>query len=411
MQTRIYYLSLNILGAHSNVFILQLNLLAAIVLLTIALGIFLRKNSARPNIFLGILMLYPALSIILNIVFIVLAQHRLLFLAPMNVGFNLTFGPVLLTYLHFIQGKSGKSPLHNLTHFIPALFVFISAFYYVFLPETKQLTSLNLLISGELFYVNLINLFLLIHIGVYLYIGWKQVKIYAKGASDLEIPETENSVKWQQSFLRIIVSINILLLLSYALPILWTGKAHIYSDLIAAPLCALFLYSFMLYKGLTYHVIYNKPEYTAFTSAAKPLHNFITELKSQEQNAHESIYKDEQVMETKIRLQELFEEQKIFTQAGLKLHDMAQILKVSPALLSFVLNKHLEMTFFEMLSKYRVNEAKQLLVNRNYSHYKIEYIGEISGFNSRASFFSVFKKQVGKTPLAYRDEHMECLTA
>lgn len=386
-----------------DVFILQLNLLSAIVLLTISCGLFIKKDNVKANIFLGFLLLYPAISILLNIVFIVLHKHQLLFLAPMNISFNLTFGPILLTYLHFIQGKTNKAPGSDFFHFIPALLVLISSLYYMIIPTEKQSALLNDILLGNNSYINLINIFLLIHIGCYLYIALEQVKTYEKGALELEIPVAKNSIKWQKSLLNGIITINILLLLAYSLPILFTGKAHIYSDLIVTPVSALLIYVFMIYKGLTYHTIYNKSDYAAFTDIANPLNNFIAELK---ENNYQTTYKKEFVLDTKDHLNCLFDEKKIFTRPGLKLHDVAEILKISPAMLSFIINKHLKMTFFEMVSRYRVEEAKQLLTRVDYQHYKIEYIGEISGFNSRTSFFSVFKKQVGKTPQAFREEHL-----
>ncbi len=392
----------------SYTFILQLNLLATIVLLTVAFALLFKKNNARANIFLGFLMLYPVISIIFNVIFIIFHQHRLLFLAPMNIGLNLTFGPILLSYLHFMQGNPKRKKGIGIFHYIPALIVFASATYYFFISEKKQSFLLEHLLKGEETYINLINLFLLIHICIYLYIAWKRVMIYTESSFDLGIPETENPVKWQKALLKCIILTNVLLLLAFILPILITGKAHIYSDLIATPIAALVIYIFLIYKGLTYHVIYNQSEYKAFATAAEPLNHFIEELKEQNQISKQQFtYGEEFMVEVRTRLENLFNEQKIYTRPGLKLHDVAEMLEISPVALSFTINKHMKITFFEMVNIYRVEKAKQLLIGTDHRHYKIEYIGELSGFNSRASFFSVFKKQVGKTPQSYRDEYLK----
>ncbi|TZF81461.1 helix-turn-helix transcriptional regulator [Pedobacter sp. BS3] len=390
----------------SNTLILQLNLLATIVLLTVSCGLFFRKNNIKANIFLGFLLLYPAITIMINAIFIIFRKHNLLFLAPVNIGINLTFGPVLLSYLHFIQGKGGNAAAGKILHFVPALIVFTSSVYYLFIPGNELIRVFNDVLAGNNTYINCINLFLLIHIGIYLYIAWRRTKVYEARALDLGISETETSVKWQKAFLICIISVNILLLLAYSLPVVITGKAHIYSDLIATPVTALIMYGFMIYKGLSYHVIYSKPEYQAYTAAAAPLNSFIEEVEaSNKQRRQSPVYEDEFINEVNARLNELFQCQKIHVRPGLKLHDVAAILSVSPAVLSGFINSRLKMTFFEMVNHYRVEEAKQLLVHPDYRHYKIEYIGEASGFNSRASFFSVFKKQVGKTPQAFKDEH------
>ncbi len=387
---------------HATPFLLQLNLIAIVVLLTIVFSLLIRKNNVTANVFLAVLVLYAPLSIALNVLFIILRQHQLLFLAPLNIGINLTFGPVLLCYIHLIQGKNIKMIVKNFRHFLPALVVLLSAIYYVVIPETQKIHLLNDLVSGNENYINALNMFLLIHIGFYLYVAWKKVIHYKHTADDLGVAESEVSIKWQQAFLKCIIAINLLLLMAYLVPILITGKASVYSDLVAVPVVGIGMYIFMIYKGLSYHVIFNKPAYLEFTAAVSPLNDFMEEVELMQKPGRQ-LKNGNEISE---KLDDLFHSKKIHTRPNLKLHDMALLLDMSPAALSVVINTHLSMTFFEMVNKYRVEEAKQLLINPDYKSYKIEYIGEISGFNSRASFFSVFKKHVGKTPLAYRDEYV-----
>ena len=388
---------------HVNPFILQLNLLAIVVLLTIVCGLLIRKNNVKANIFLAFLVLYAPLSIALNVIFIILHQHQFLFLAPLNIGVNLTFGPILLCYISLIQGKNITAILRNFFHFIPSLVISLSSTYYILIPEKEKMHRLNDLISGKENYINAINLCLLLHIGFYLYISWKKIIYYKHTATDLSVFESERSVKWQQAFLQCIIAVNLLLLMAYALPIIITGNAHVYSDLIAAPVVAIGMYLFMIYKGLSYHVIFDTLAYQKFKDSVSPINHFMEKVEIQKKPPGQPMFENE----IKEKLDQLFHSEKIHTRPSFKLHDMALLLNMSPAVLSATINSELKMTFFEMLNQHRVEEAKKLLIKPENRSYKIEYIGEMSGFNSRASFFSVFKKHVGKTPLAYRDEHMK----
>jgi AraC-like DNA-binding protein len=281
--------------------------------------------------------------------------------------------------------------------------VFASAIYYMLIPESEKAAQLADILAGENMYINLINLFLLLHICGYLYVAWKQVLRYARGAAELDMDNVAKSVNWQKSLLGCICAVNVALLLAFAVPVIITGSAHIYSDLIATPVAALLIYVFMMYKGLSYHVIYNRVEYDAFARAAEPLNNFVAEV-----NSSQPLYKEEMITDKKAELLRLFEEKKIFTTGSLKLHDVAEMLEISPAALSYIINKQLHMTFFEMVNKYRVEEAKQLFVCPDHQHYKIESIGKLSGFNSKASFYAVFKKLTGKTPQVFREEQGLC---
>lgn len=355
---------------------------------------------------LGFLLLYPAISISINIFFIILHQHNLLFLAPINQGINLTFGPVLLYYLQLIQGKKNTSGPNKFIHYLPALIVFLSSGFYLLIPEEERVYMLTKVLAGNDNYINFINLFLLVHICLYLYLGWKSVKNYEEKALYWDIAETKISIKWQKELLACICLANVILILAYLMPIIITGSTHIYSDVVATPIAALVIYLFILYKGLTYYVIYNQPDYQAFSEAVAPLNEFIEEIEiSQKQYKHSKTYEHEFANQINTNLDMLLKVQKIYTQPKLKLHDVALSLNISPSVLSNFINNHLKMTFFEMVNHYRVEEAKQLLIHPDYQHYKIEYIGEISGFNSRASFFAVFKKHVGKTPQVFKDEY------
>lgn len=91
---------------------------------------------------------------------------------------------------------------------------------------------------------------------------------------------------------------------------------------------------------------------------------------------------------------------KPFLQSGFSLSDLASGLKVSPHLLSQVINEGLGKSFFEMTAEYRVEEAKQRL--RDQPHVKVEEIAEQVGYNSKSSFNTSFKKITGKTPSEWR---------
>ena len=50
----------------------------------------------------------------------------------------------------------------------------------------------------------------------------------------------------------------------------------------------------------------------------------------------------------------------------------------------------------------RIQQSKKLLIDEKYANYTIVSIGLESGFNSKSTFYNVFKKHVGCTPLAYK---------
>ena len=45
-----------------------------------------------------------------------------------------------------------------------------------------------------------------------------------------------------------------------------------------------------------------------------------------------------------------------------------------------------------------------MLIDNNFKHYTVTAIGLECGFNSRSSFYAIFKKYTNKTPSQYKKE-------
>jgi AraC-like DNA-binding protein len=75
--------------------------------------------------------------------------------------------------------------------------------------------------------------------------------------------------------------------------------------------------------------------------------------------------------------------------------------------LSQLINRHFEKNFFEFINGYRIDEAKQLLANKDNEKVTIIDIMAKVGFNSKATFNTFFKKLVGVTPTQFRKEQLQ----
>ena len=73
-------------------------------------------------------------------------------------------------------------------------------------------------------------------------------------------------------------------------------------------------------------------------------------------------------------------------------------------LVSQAINEGLKRNFYDLINGYRVEEAKQLLVDSKNMNFTILSIGFEAGFNSKTTFNTVFKKFTGSTPTEYREK-------
>lgn len=93
---------------------------------------------------------------------------------------------------------------------------------------------------------------------------------------------------------------------------------------------------------------------------------------------------------------------KPFLEPNLKISDLAAKLNMPSHYLSQVLNEEMQTNFYDFINGYRVKEAGQRLLDKNYRHYSILAIGLDCGFTNKTTFNRTFKKITGLTPSEYQ---------
>jgi len=96
-------------------------------------------------------------------------------------------------------------------------------------------------------------------------------------------------------------------------------------------------------------------------------------------------------------------EKELFLDPNFTLEIAAKELKVTKHLLSQYINETLGKSFSNLIKEYRIEKAKKLLEAQ--SSYTIEGLGYDSGFSSKSTFFTAFKKITGSTPAEYQKLH------
>ncbi len=109
-------------------------------------------------------------------------------------------------------------------------------------------------------------------------------------------------------------------------------------------------------------------------------------------------------MEMKEKLGTIMLQNKPYLDNTLRMDDVAELLNLSRNHTSQVINQYFNLSFFDFVNKYRVEEAKQLLVNNEEDSLNITQIAYDAGFNNRASFYKAFKKFEGMTPTQYQKQ-------
>ncbi len=117
-------------------------------------------------------------------------------------------------------------------------------------------------------------------------------------------------------------------------------------------------------------------------------------------NGHRLTAKDE-LADYKVRLENLMNFDKPFLDPNLNLVKLAEMMDINSKHLSMILNNSVGKSFYDFVNFYRIEEAKDLLMDPNTSYLTIEAIGRQAGFKSKSSFYTAFKKLTGMTPKAF----------
>ncbi|MEJ5049226.1 helix-turn-helix domain-containing protein [Chryseobacterium culicis] len=122
---------------------------------------------------------------------------------------------------------------------------------------------------------------------------------------------------------------------------------------------------------------------------------------SDPEETRRKLISDEELIKIKTSLEGIMETQKPYLDSELNLIRLAEMLSVSTHHLSYVINTGFGKNFFQYVNEYRVDYAKKLLKEPD-GKLSILGIAYESGFNSKTSFNTTFKKVTGQTPSEFK---------
>jgi AraC-like DNA-binding protein len=102
------------------------------------------------------------------------------------------------------------------------------------------------------------------------------------------------------------------------------------------------------------------------------------------------------------RLKAFMMEGKPYLKEDITIKNLADEMDIPPHHLSIVINNRLNRNFYTFINEYRIKEAVSILNDPANAGASIISIAFKSGFNSKSTFNSVFKKIIGLTPSEYR---------
>lgn len=105
------------------------------------------------------------------------------------------------------------------------------------------------------------------------------------------------------------------------------------------------------------------------------------------------------------KIDEIMTKEKPYLQSDLKVGMLAEMVGISSHKLSQFFSQHKDISFYDYVNKYRVDEFKRMVKDEDVRNLTLSAMADKAGFSSRASFFRYFKNIEGMSPGDYLKSH------
>ncbi|SEL38892.1 transcriptional regulator, AraC family [Aquimarina amphilecti] len=298
-----------------------------------------------------------------------------------STSFSFLYGPLIYFYFKRVINKYVFRNI-DLLHLVPTLLLIVFLLLPVYFLSAEE--KLKMMLNGTVPHGTLITIVKLISLIVY---GGLVLVIYIKSIKSKK-PVLRMQSIWQRNIV-IFCSLYIVTYSIYAFLII----SKIYSGIL-----------FNTQVGLmAFLVLY--VSYTAFVQPS--IFGGLKVIKTKPKNKVpvpkyvKSGLTEGLSVELKEKLLYLLNEEKIYKQNNITLQVLSELMDTTRHNTSQIINEHFNLNFFELINKYRIEEAKELLKGEKHKNFNIIDIAYEVGFNNKVTFNKSFKKYNQVTPSEY----------
>lgn len=352
--------------------------------------LFSKKVNQLSNRILAALMLVFTIDLAMAALLSVGLHQNYPHVIGLDFSITLLYGPLLYLYSETLIKGNERLTLAQKKHFIP--FILLTLYFLPFYFNSGE-TKLNLLSeTGELQYGSeWITHFKVVYSLAYLPFIIRDLYQYRKKIRANYSTLEKRNLDWLQGFVLAGTLLGITAGVLYTVSS-FSDMLSEYTDftLLAS---TIFVYS-IGYMGL------KQAEF--FTPIGREEKQAPKEEKPRQESYTRSGLNEEQGKELHQQLCALMENEKPYLRSDLSLAELAGLMNISTHNLTEVINTFADASFYDFVNSYRVENVKQAIKDPEFQNYTLLGIGLESGFNSKSSFNSVFKKHTGLTPSQYK---------
>jgi len=364
------------------------NLALIVLLLSVMLG---KKNKFFADKFLILYLTFAALrQVYIYIEYAGLLQESYWML--LGKGIYLLHAPFFFLYVYALTMQRSLQPKHYAIIFFPFIAYALHFFYYYLWVD-----SVSLSIEKGLVFVNgkpsiswlvFVVLFLIIE-PIFLVVSYYLLRGYKKRLLESVSNADRINLNWLNVlfYLWLITSVLLVPVGTLTVGQGWFSTNFLEILIEIVSVVFFFIVGFYGFKQTTIFTNLELREEQPLTSTSG----------SYERSGLSSI----QAKDYHSRLLTLMQEKRPYLNGELTAGELSKLLGISVNHLSQVLNKEQKQNFFDFINSYRIKDVLLKMEDPGNGHLTLLAIALDSGFNSKTSFNTIFKKATNQTPSQY----------
>ncbi|RKR11371.1 LOW QUALITY PROTEIN: AraC family transcriptional regulator [Flavobacterium sp. 81] len=242
--------------------------------------------------------------------------------------------------------------------------------------------------------IAIFNFIFSLYVFIYCFLAYRKIVKHKKTIKLLNSTSENLDLKWLKNIIVGVIFITIFWVLDIVFQISEGNKTF---DILTS------LIYFLSILYITYYWQKQKEIFPYSLKEKEEIETIIVET-SLPEGKRKQLLTSEELEEQKIRLLQLMETEKPFLEFGLSLVKLAGSMKISTHILSYVINNGFGENFYQFINRYRIEEAKKLMIDSETDRLSLLGIGFSVGFNSKTVFNTTFKKVTGQTPSEYKKQ-------
>lgn len=344
-----------------------------------------KRGKRLSNVLLGVFFILIAI----NLLDLFLSIHGLYTyyarVALVDDGFFLAFGPLIFLYTKSVIYRNFVFRKRALLHFIPFfIFTFLLVLLQNLSPPEPRVQILTDIQSGNMpVGIQFVSLAMHFHILVYSYFAYREVIKFRNVIRQRFSTIDKINLDWLNFMIKMLTIIILVALVNNFIPFTFL-KDYVGFSLIILILFILYFISRVIFTALKQPALFSG-----------------IELEQEIKYAGSSLTDSERLDYEKV-LSRFMEKEKLYQQSDLTIDQLATTVEINPKILSQVINQSFNKSYFDFINGYRIQEAQRIMANSDDDRLTIQEVLYQSGFNSKSSFNTFFKKETGLTPSEFK---------